>query len=66
MIKINFEKKNHLNKILNLNNGVKDITVIKTLILPKLVHLFTTLPNPGDAFLNNLMTCFFNLYGKAL
>jgi hypothetical protein len=27
------------------------ITVIKTLILPKLVHLFTTLPNPGDKIL---------------
>ena len=30
------------------------ITVIKTLILPKLVHLFTTLSNPGDKILKQI------------
>jgi hypothetical protein len=30
------------------------ITVIQTLILPKLVHLFTTLPNPGDKILKQI------------
>jgi hypothetical protein len=57
MIKINFEK-----KIIEIKSLLKQwskrqltpigcITVIKTLILPKLVHLFTTLPNPGDKIL---------------
>jgi hypothetical protein len=58
MIKINFEK-----KIIEIKSLLKQwskrqltpiggcITVIQTLILPKLVHLFTTLPNPGDKIL---------------
>ena len=57
MIKINFEK-----KIIEIKSLLKQwskrqltpigrITVIKTLILPNLVHLFTTLPNPGDKIL---------------
>jgi len=42
------------------------ITVIKTLILPKFVHLFSTLPNPGDKILKQINDMLFNLYGKAL
>ena len=57
IIKINFEK-----KFIEIKSLFKQwskrqltpigrITVIQTLILPKLVHLFTTLPNPGDKIL---------------
>jgi hypothetical protein len=64
MIKINFEK-----KIIEIKSLLKQwskrqltpigrITVIKTCLLP-----YQTLV---IRFLNNLMTCFFSLYGKAL
>ena len=35
------------------------IQVIKSLIVPKLVHLFTALPVPSDAFLKNLDSIFY-------
>ena len=36
------------------------ITVIKTLALSKLTHLFSSLPNPSQAFINDLEKCFQN------
>ena len=36
------------------------ITVIKTLALPKLIHLFTSLPNLCEAKLNELNRLFYN------
>ena len=67
MIKINFEK-----KIIEIKSLLKQwskrqltpigrITVIQTLILPKLVHLFTTLPNPGDKILKQFNDMFFSI-----
>ena len=35
------------------------ITVIKTLALPKLIHLFTALPNLSETKLNHLNSMFF-------
>ena len=36
------------------------ITLIKSLMLPKLIHLFQSLPNPTDDFFKKLNTLFFN------
>ena len=36
------------------------ITVIKTLALPKIIHLFTALPNLPESKLNNLNSIFYN------
>jgi hypothetical protein len=36
------------------------VTVIKTLALPKLIHLFTSLPNLKQSMLNELYKLFFN------
>ena len=36
------------------------ITVVKTLLLPKLIHLFMSLPTPGDNILKEINTLFFN------
>ena len=36
------------------------ITLIKSLLLPKLVHLFQTLPNPSESFIKNIDTIFYN------
>ena len=36
------------------------ITVIKSLLLPKLTHLFLSLPNPSIPFIKQLNTLFFN------
>jgi hypothetical protein len=43
------------------------VTVIKTLALPKLIHLFTSLPNLKQSMLNELNKLFFNFFwdGKA-
>jgi hypothetical protein len=37
--------------------------VIKTLALPKLIHLFTSLPNLKQSLFNDLNKLFFILYG---
>ena len=36
------------------------ITVVKTLLLPKLIHLFMSLPTPGDNVIKEINTLFFN------
>jgi hypothetical protein len=36
------------------------VTVIKTLALPKLIHLFTSLPNLKQSLFNDLNKLFFN------
>jgi hypothetical protein len=38
----------------------RKVTVIKTLALPKLIHLFTSLPNLKQSMLNELNKLFFN------
>ena len=38
------------------------VTVIKTLALPKLIHLFTSLPNLKQSMLNELNKLFFNFF----
>ena len=35
------------------------VTVVKTLLLPKLNHLFIALPNPDNDTLSSLNNCFF-------
>lgn len=41
------------------------VTVAKTLILPKLNHLFISLPTPDKAFLSSLNTAIFNFIWKS-
>ena len=36
------------------------ITVLKTLIISKFTHLFTSLPNPSETYIKELEICFFN------
>lgn len=66
MLKTNLEKKlveiksllKHWSKR-NLT-PIGRITVIKTLALPKLTHLFSSLPNPDDKFIKELNDIFFS------
>jgi hypothetical protein len=71
MIKTNFE-----NKIVAIQNLLKDwerrnltpigrITVIKSLALSKLVHLFTSLPNPSKNIVDKLNKIFFNFLWRS-
>ena len=36
------------------------VTIIKSLLLPKLIHLFQSLPNPSDQFYTELNTLLYN------
>ena len=63
---LNFRKKIiDISKILKIWQHIKltllgKVTVIKTLALPKLIHLFTSLPNLKQSMLNELNKLFFN------
>ena len=39
------------------------ITVIKTLLLPKLIHLFMSLPTPEDYIIREINTLFLIIFG---
>ena len=65
MFKINYEEK--LNKIKSLIRTWKripytlcKITVIKSLLLPILNHLFISLPNPKDNLIKDISDLFFD------
>ena len=66
MQKSNFEKKfieiKSLLKQWSKRNltPIGRITVIKTFALPKLVHLFTALPNPDEKYIKQINDTFFN------
>ena len=66
MIKMNYDKKvieiSALLKSWSKRNltPIGRITVIKTLVIPKLIHLFSALPNPDDKYILNLNRLFFN------
>lgn len=66
MIRLNYDK-----KILEIESLLKQwskrnltpigrITVVKTLALPKLIHLFSSLPNPDSRFIQKLDTLFYS------
>ena len=66
MIKTNFDK-----KLLEIKSLLKQwskrnltpigrITVVKTLALPKLIHLFSALPNPDEKYIKQINEMFFN------
>ncbi len=65
MIKLNYDKYlaqitetiNHWNK--RYLTPIGKITVIKTFILSKLIHLFTAIPNPPDNIIKNMNTQIF-------
>ena len=71
MIELNFEQ-----SLIKIKNRIKHwkrrmltpigkITVIKSLLLPTLIHLFSSLPNPGQNFLNQLREIFKDyIWGK--
>jgi hypothetical protein len=66
MPELNFRKKiTDVSKILKSWQHRKltllgKVTVIKTLALPKLIHLLTSLPNLEQALFNDLIKLFFN------
>ena len=66
IIELNYEEKiNAIRKLISTWNKrnistIGRITVVKSLLLPKLVHLFMSLPNPNHKLLSELDTLFFN------
>ena len=67
---------NYRNKVQILKNSIKlwqrralsplgKITVIKSLLLPKITHLLIALPNPGITLLQEINTLFYDFCGKA-
>ena len=71
-------KMNYANKIVQIKHSIKiwrrrflsplgKITVIKSLLLPKVIHLLTALPNPDTETLNNISGIFYDFlwYGRA-
>ena len=66
---------NYGNKIQTLKNSIKlwqrralsplgKITVIKSLLLPKITHLLIALPNPGIKLLQEINTLFYDFLWK--
>ena len=66
---------NYGNKIQTLKNSIKlwqrralsplgKITVIKSLLLPKITHLLIALPNPGITLLQEINTLFYDFLWK--
>ena len=71
-------KMNYANKIVQIKHSIKiwrrrflsplgKITVIKSLLLPKVIHLLTALPNPDAETLNIISGIFYDFlwYGRA-
>ena len=69
---------NYANKIVQIKHSIKiwrrrflsplgKITVIKSLLLPKVIHLLTALPNPDTETLNIISGIFYDFlwYGRA-
>ena len=65
MVNLNYSKKlEEIQKLIGhwsrrLLSPLGKITVIKSILLPKLTHLFISLPNPTDNMINNLESEFF-------